>query len=115
MNKGRSLILKILLLLNFLVVIPLLASYCAAYISPARIWQFAFFGLAYPVFLIINLGFATLWLILWKRYIFISLIAILIGWNNLQSVYPLHLPDKNPPSGIKIKVVSYNVNLFWGN
>lgn len=115
MKKNKSLIIKILLFLNFLVVIPLLVSYIAAYISPAKIWHFAFFGLAYPVFLVINISFAGLWLVLWKRYIFISVIPILIGWNNLQSVYPIRLPVKNIHPGKKIKIVSYNVNLFWGN
>ena len=115
MKKGKPLVFKILFLVNILVVVPLLISYFAAYISPVKIWQFAFFGLAYPIFLAANLLFVLLWLVFWKRYIFISLIVILIGWNFLQSLYPLQFNLKRGHPGKPLKMVSYNVNLFSGN
>ncbi|MCK9204642.1 MAG: endonuclease/exonuclease/phosphatase family protein [Bacteroidales bacterium] len=115
MGKRKSGIIKILVIINILVIIPLLVSYFSAYISPAKNWYFAFFGLAYPIFLLCNVIFVVLWLITWKKYIFLSLISIFLGWNILHAAYPFHWPLKQAESGIKLKLISYNVNLFWGN
>ncbi|HNX87430.1 MAG TPA: endonuclease/exonuclease/phosphatase family protein [Bacteroidales bacterium] len=116
MKKNRRWILWIILSLNILAVIPLLLSYVAGHVSPTENWYYAFFGLAYPIFLALNGFFIILWLVLWKKYIFISLISVITGWSSLQSVYPVHLPwAKKNFSGETIRVVSYNVNLFWGN
>lgn len=116
MKKNRRWILWILLSLNILSVIPLLLSYAAGHVSPAENWYYAFFGLAYPIFLAVNGFFIILWLVLWKKYVFISLISVMAGWSSLQSVYPVHFPwGKKSFSGETIRVVSYNVNLFWGN
>ncbi|MEI7499404.1 MAG: endonuclease/exonuclease/phosphatase family protein [Bacteroidota bacterium] len=112
---NRSFFLKFLLFINLMAVIGLLASYCAGYISPEKFWFFAFFGLAYPVLLIINLVFVTLWLIMWKRFIFLSLISILVGWNSLLSIYPFHFSKQTAPTGLKIKVVSFNVHSLYGS
>lgn len=115
MKMGRSFFWKFLLFINVLSVIGLLSSYGAWYISPDKFWIFAFFGLAYPVFLIINVGFVILWLILWKRYIFISLISILAGLNSLLTIYPFHLSHQRGSTGMPVKVVSFNVHHFYGN
>lgn len=115
MKMNRSFFLKFLVFINSLAVIGLLASYAAGFFSPEQAWILAFFGLAYPVLLIINLLFVFLWLFLWKRYIFISLITILVGWGSLRTVFPLHLFRQELPQGEPIKVISFNVHHFYGN
>jgi len=115
MKKRQPLVFKILFIFNILVVVPLLASYVASYVSPVKTWQFAFFGLGYPIFLAGNLLFVLIWLVFWKKYIFLSLISILIGWKLLQSFCPLQIKMNNDPPGKSLKIVSYNVNLFSGN
>ncbi|MCX6279725.1 MAG: endonuclease/exonuclease/phosphatase family protein [Bacteroidetes bacterium] len=114
MNKGRKILTVTLLVLNLVSVVSLLASYVAAFINPGKAWIFAFFGLAYPVILLINIIFVFIWLILWKRYIFISLICILLGWNNLRSLYPFRFYASSPSNGISLKVLSYNVHRLYG-
>ena len=78
-------------------------------------WILAFFGLAYPVFLIFNALFVVLWLLLWKRYIFISLLAILAGWSSLLAIYPIHFSQQSGSSGLPVKLLSFNVHHFYGN
>lgn len=115
MMKGRSILKKILYFLNLCAVGCLLASYLSGYISPDKFWIFAFFGLAYPIFLIINLLFVIFWLIIWKRFIFVSLIGIIIGFNSLLAIYPIRLSRQKAIIYPAVKIVSFNVHSLYGN
>jgi len=113
-KKVKSVVIKLLIALNFLAVCCLLLSYTAGYISPSRYWIFAFFGLAYPVFIFINLIFIILWLILWKRMVFLSLITVFAAWNQITSLLPLHFSNPKPPKAVSVKIISYNVHSLYG-
>jgi endonuclease/exonuclease/phosphatase family metal-dependent hydrolase len=115
MRKRKSLLVILLVSLNLLLAVCLFLAYAAGYISPGKFWILAFFGLAYPVFLLLNLFFVLIWLVTWKRYIFISLFTLLAGWNNLRTVYPFRFSSPNQSVGEKIKVVSFNVHSLYGN
>jgi len=112
--KGRSILKKILYFLNTCVAACLLASYLAGYISPDKFWPLAFFGLAYPFILILNILFVFFWLITWKRFIFVSLITIVAGFNSLMAIYPIRLSKPEPLPPARIKVVSFNVHSLYG-
>jgi endonuclease/exonuclease/phosphatase family metal-dependent hydrolase len=114
-KKKGSWFITVLLVLNILAVLCLFAAYAAAFISPAKQWIFAFFGLAYPIFLILNLLFVLLWIITWKRYVFISLVSVLIGWNQLTSVYPFRFHGIKAEKKNALSVFSYNVHSLYGN
>jgi endonuclease/exonuclease/phosphatase family metal-dependent hydrolase len=109
-----SFLKKVILTLNILAVLSLLASYGALYIDPRHFWPLAFFGLLYPVILAVNLIFILLWLVTWKKYIWISLVAVLAGWTQIMALFPLRFAkDANPPPG-SMKFLSYNVHGFAG-
>jgi endonuclease/exonuclease/phosphatase family metal-dependent hydrolase len=113
-KKGKHKTLHwFILILNILAVLGLLLSYAASYISPAHYWIFAFFGLAYPYLLLLNLIFVVIWLLFWKRIIWISIIVILLGYNHLFSLIQFRkASSKNIPAG-SIKVLSYNVHSLY--
>ncbi len=110
---------KILLWANILFAAALIAAYAANYINPEYFWFFAFFGLAYPVLLIINLSFLVFWL--WRRkWIFlISLATIILGWSNVGKIIQVRLFGRHPVLEDKVKLLSYNVRTFnyykWEN
>jgi endonuclease/exonuclease/phosphatase family metal-dependent hydrolase len=114
MMKGRSILKSFLYFLNICAAAALVASYLAAYISPEKYWVFAFFGLAYPIFLIINLLFAAFWLITWNRFIFVSLITVLIGFHSLLAIYPIRFTQPGNLHYPQIKIVSFNVHSLYG-
>jgi endonuclease/exonuclease/phosphatase family metal-dependent hydrolase len=114
-NKKRSIIIKILVFLNLFACLFLICAIIAVYIDPSKSWVFAFFGLAYPVLLIINLAFVLLWIILWKKYVFLSLVVILCGWNQLTSFYPFRFGGLNPRTNNSITVISFNIHRLFGN
>lgn len=113
----RHFIKKILFYFNILVGAALLLSYLSTFVSPARIWILAFFGLAYPYILVVNVFFMLFWIILFKKEFLLSLLIILLGINQLNNFIPFRLgKDKIKPytkeSPNQIKILSYNVRLF---
>jgi endonuclease/exonuclease/phosphatase family metal-dependent hydrolase len=108
-SKKRSFFLWLLIILTILSVLCLLLSYAAFYVSPAKVWFLAFFGLAYPLILAVNLFFVLLWLILRKKYIWIPLIAISIGFSHVLSIIEIRSNKGSPVSG-SLKVLSYNIH-----
>jgi endonuclease/exonuclease/phosphatase family metal-dependent hydrolase len=112
--KGRSVLKIFLYFLNVCAAAGLIAAYLTGYVTPEKYWLPAFFGLAYPVFLIINLLFVIFWLITWKRFIFVSLITILAGYGNLQAIYPVRITKTVQPAGEQISVLSFNIHSLYG-
>ncbi|TSA25683.1 MAG: hypothetical protein D4R67_09650 [Bacteroidetes bacterium] len=113
-NTSSRIFAYALLIINLLAVISLFCSYAAQYIDPHESWIFAVFGLLYPWILIVNVCFIILWLILWKKYALISLIAILIGWKELNTM--ISLPGENPIllPGPNFNLMTWNLHGFAG-
>lgn len=107
---------RIILLLNILAVLALLLAYLAPFVNPARIFIPALFGLGYPLILLVNLGFVFYWMIRLRKELLLSLLVILIGWNNLNRLIPINIsPSEVPVNASREKmsrVLSYNVRGF---
>jgi len=85
-------------------------SYLAVHISPGDFVLPAFFGLAYPYLLLINIILAVIWAMLLRFEALISVAAIAIGFTHFSNYIKL-----SKPSGDKtntFKVLSYNLRLF---
>lgn len=112
-RKGkRHFFNRIAMFCNHLVVIALLVSYMAPHVSPERFWIIAFFGLFYPVLLVLNFLFIIYWAIQIKKRALYSFLIILVGFSNLHSY--VQFTSNNTPDVSKklIKVMSYNVKVF---
>ncbi len=112
-GKGHKILRRLMLILNILAVIALLSAYAASYISPARYWFFAFFGLAYPYLLLLNLFFVLVWLLFWKRFIWISILVILLGFNQILSILQYRKPSSQNVITGTVKILSYNVHSLY--
>jgi len=86
-------------------------SYLSVKISPAVWWVPAFFGLAFPYFLLLNLMFMVLWAFSKTRFAILSLLAIAIGYGHLNH-YIQFSAKKTSEGGLVIS--SYNVKNFYG-
>jgi endonuclease/exonuclease/phosphatase family metal-dependent hydrolase len=103
---------KILLFTNILAALSLVAGGLSIYINPSQQWLFSFFGLFYPLLLLINVFFLFLWIVVRFKYALLPLAAILITYPVLSSYFSFHLPSKrNAPAG-GWKIMSYNVRNF---
>ncbi len=111
-KKDLKLFGKIIVVSNCIFVAALLVAYISPYISPEKVWMIAFFGLAYPILLFINILYVLFWLVRRRWIMLLSFITILIGWYPLKE--HVQFFRKNRPSDMKntIKLLSYNVRNF---
>jgi len=106
----KKVIRYIFLFANILAAIALLITYLVPEVNPGKFWLPSILGPAYPYFLTLNCFFIVIWIIFHWRFLFISIICILIGLNINRSYIQL-LPSKTKKEGIKI--LSYNVYNFY--
>jgi endonuclease/exonuclease/phosphatase family metal-dependent hydrolase len=106
----RKFLYKILLAANILFALSLLLSYLAVHISPEDFALPAFFGLAYPYLLLINLLFIITWAALLKYQALISVLVIAVGFTHLSNYIKIRKPSGNKEG--TFKVMSYNLRLF---
>ncbi|MCD4736833.1 MAG: endonuclease/exonuclease/phosphatase family protein [Bacteroidales bacterium] len=98
--------------LNIIFLCLLGTSYIAYYINPSDFWSLAFFSLLYPYFLIFNILFVLLWILLRKKFAVFSLILILAGFNHLGRLVRITKTDISQGSEA-VKVLSYNVQNYY--
>ena len=104
---------RILAVLNGVVMFLLLISAFSDIVSPADHLLFAYLGLAFPLFLFLNVGFLLLWAIMHKwNHTFVVLCSFLICWKPIRQYLPFHLRVEQPPREEMIKVLTYNVMCF---
>ena len=108
----RKYIREILFWINVLLAVTLFMAYMANFINPARLWQIAFFGLAYPVLLLLNFGFIVFWIWHRKMLALISIFAILAGWSNVGRYFQIRTFSRSHKTEESLKLLSYNVRVF---
>lgn len=118
-NGKMSLPTKLMVVVNLFFIVFLVSSYLSLYISPVKFWPLAFAGLAYPVILLCNLFFVLFWIVFLKKYFILSIITILLGFNQLKTYIKFTGAQHKLSFENSINVMSYNVRLFdlynWRN
>lgn len=106
-----GLLYKIIFVFNSIVALLLLLGYLLPYIPPQSFFFPAVLGLFLPLLILLNLGFLLFWIITRKRYAFLSLIVLLMGYNHIKALFQWHsVNDTDDKEGFK--VMSYNVRLM---
>jgi endonuclease/exonuclease/phosphatase family metal-dependent hydrolase len=109
---------KIILWLNILLCLSLIISYSASVVDPKKIWEFAFFGLAYPFLLIANIIIVFYWLLRRKWYALMSIVCIACGWDVLNNNIGFRAQGNNnyvnekPTDTNSLRMMTYNVHNF---
>lgn len=109
-ERKLSLFNRILLWLNYACILFLAVSLSAKYVSPQLFWFVAFFGIAFPLLLLINILFFIYWLIQFRRIAFFSFVAIACSFFTIRTYFQFSFTGT--PSNSSIKVTSYNSMLF---
>ncbi|MGQ9619620.1 MAG: endonuclease/exonuclease/phosphatase family protein [Bacteroidales bacterium] len=108
--KVRKLIHKVFSGLNILFALFLIFSCLSVHIDPEHFALPAFFGLAYPYLLLINIVFAVLWAVKLRPEAFISIAVIIAGYTNFSNYIRVLKPRNTKPGNIL--VMSYNLKLL---
>ncbi|MFC2151871.1 endonuclease/exonuclease/phosphatase family protein [Bacteroidota bacterium] len=111
----KALIYSLLKYLNYLFIGALLLAYLSIFISPEKIWLLAFFGLAYPFLLVVNLLFTIFWIYKRRKVFIFSLLTILLGWNYIGTYIQIPIKkskQETETSEKKFSILSFNIRLF---
>lgn len=85
-------------------------AYIAVHINPVTFTLPAFFGLAYPYLLLINIILVIIWAMRLRFEAFISVAVILIGFNHFTNYIQL-FRSRGTKEGT-FSIMSYNVHMF---
>lgn len=100
----------ILLSVNGMVTLALLLSAYSSHIDPQTHPVWACAGLFFPVFLLLNLFFLIFWLVVYRRYLLLPVLAFLLCWGAIRTYFPINIGKDVPEDAIK--VLSYNTQAF---
>ncbi len=103
-----------------IIAIALVLSFLSTLVSPAVFWPLAYFGLAFPFLLIMNLVVFVLLIIHKKKTVIIPLAAFIICLEPASNFFQFRLQaPKNKFEHRDVKILTYNVHLFnlinWSN
>lgn len=96
---------------TFIISLLLIMSAISGYINPANSSFMTTLGLITPILIIVNVIIAFIWLMKWKIWSIIPLIAIITNWNYLSAMFQFKFEDNQPTSGT-IRVCTFNVRTF---
>lgn len=106
----RLMLVSVLTGANAITILLLWASCLSTHLNPALYPKLSLCGLLFPVFLVLNLAFVFIWLIVSCRHILLPIMGIVFCWNYVRDYCPINLQEKVPESASKI--ISYNVVSF---
>lgn len=110
-KKTHSLLRGILILINVAVALLYLSVCLVPFINTGKHWIIALPGLGFPLLLAALVGFLILWTILRSRCFWVCLFVLLLGFQQIISVFSFHLPseftiEKKPNT---LRVLHWNV------
>ncbi len=90
--------------------VGLILAYLSPYFDPNEFWIFSIFGLFYPVILLSNLAMILIWLFVDFKYLFLSLIVILLGWFHLRGFINASSESEDNSN---LKILTYNMGFGY--
>lgn len=106
---GKTILKTIMLATNLVAAFFMLISLAGTFINPDKLFFSAYFALAFPVFVFINICFVTIWLLGRKWYFLLSLAVLMLAATEIGDTFPIHLgkTEKFEPTE-SFSLLSYN-------
>lgn len=107
---------KLLVLINVFVIIVYLLVCLVPFINTGIYWLVAFAGLGFPLLLLGLLLFILLWTILQSKWLWVSVITVLLGFQQIIAVFSFHFHKEftlQKEHGT-LRVMHWNLQ-NWGN
>jgi len=104
---------RILQVIYLTTLIPAIGAILSQWISPEIAWPLAFFGLVFPLILLVQVVFLVIFLLLRSKAVVLPILVLMAGWTPLEHTFQLSGKKPNTQSDEKhVKVMTYNVRLF---
>lgn len=110
MRLLKTIPLLIFIAINLLMIVAM--NFCAhtSCLPPQNYPEWSYWGLMFPVFLVVNVLFVFFWLIFKWKLVLLPLVGMAFCADSVRAYFPINIPSE-PPVG-SIKVLSYNVMAF---
>src|SRR5438270_11912786 len=82
------------LALNVVTAVVFLLACLAPHLKPVKWWFISLIGLGFVFIISTLIAFTLFWLVFKPKYVFISLIPMLIGWKSILVFFSFHIPAK---------------------
>src|SRR5450631_2328793 len=107
----RNFTKRLFILLNIGVGLFFLLACCNAFLHPDKWWLIALLAFIFPLLLILLIAFIIFWLFACPRYILLSLVCLLIGWQNIHAFFGFSLAghDFSKKDSTSIRIMTWNV------
>lgn len=93
----------------------LLLAYASSHLSPEHFPWLAIFGITYPIWCIVNIAWVVVWILFRKKYVLLSVICLLGGYNYPGRYIQWNGSPNNHTAENTLKIMSYNVSQFRYN
>lgn len=105
-----------ILWVNYVFIVLLLLTNLSTLVAPDLFWPISILGLGFPVLLISNFLFFILWLLLWKRYLFYSLLVIILSYTLiLDHIQFFNETTSDDSKASSISIMSFNARNLSNN
>src|SRR5690349_2696026 len=113
-GRYRSFIRRLFIFLNIIASLVFLLACGAPYLHPARWWFVSMLGLGFSVMFAVLVLFIFFWLIVSPRFVFLSIVPLLIGWKSVSVLLAFNPPGKFIYAKQKqtLRVATWNVARF---
>src|ERR1700710_1559474 len=95
MTTLRTFTLRFFILLNTAIALLFLITCCNSFLHPDKWWFVSLLAFFFPLFLVILILFLVFWLFVCRRYLLISIVCLLIGWQNIHAFFGFSLARQN--------------------
>ncbi|MGC4035378.1 MAG: endonuclease/exonuclease/phosphatase family protein [Chitinophagaceae bacterium] len=114
MARFRSFVKKSFIVINILIAVVFLLACLAPYLNPSIWWFISILGLAFPVLLLLLFLFLFFWLFVKRKFVFISIIAMLIGWKGISVLFAAHQQIRfdYKKRNNELRILTWNVARF---
>jgi endonuclease/exonuclease/phosphatase family metal-dependent hydrolase len=111
MTTLRKFAKRFFILLNFVVGFLFLLACCSAFLHPDKWWFISLLAFLFPLFLVLLLIFIFFWLFVSARYVLISLLCLLVGWQNIHAFFGFSVAkhDFTHKDSASIRIMTWNV------
>lgn len=96
--------------------VGLLCAYLGRWISPEKVWIFAFAGMGAPMLYVVNAAAMLYWVMRWRRWAVLPVVVLIIGIGGVSMFFKPTLSrhhNDEIPRGATM-VMTYNVEAFEG-
>ena len=100
-----------LLWVNYFFILLLLLANLSPFIAPDIFWPISVLGLIMPAIILMNIFFLLMWIVLFKRYFFYSLMTLLLSYSIFLDHFQIS-GDKSSdiePMANSVNILTYNV------